>query len=423
MNFIKPILILTTCLFLFTVIMQAQIPAPAQKQPIAVTGATIYTLSGEVIEDGTIIFEDGTITAIGAGIDIPAEVERYDATDKIIYPGLILAHTNMGLTEIGAVDVTSDFNEYGEINPNVRAEKAFHPESEHIPVGRSHGVAITITSPGGSLISGLSAAMLMDGWTWEGMTLHAPTGLMINWPTIDENNDAGRKQLKMIQDAFDNARAYHVARSASDGHRTDMRWEAMLPVLEREIPVVVQANDVRSIRDAITWAESEDIRIIILGGRDAHLMTDQLATKEIPVILTSVLASPGRPWQGYDEVYAQAGTLYNAGIRVVIAGGYGSANAMQLRHQAATAAGFGFPKEEALKAITIYPAELFGLDNRVGTLEEGKDATFIITDGDVFDLRSSVEQMFIQGRKIDMADKQKNLFERYKEKYRQLSTE
>lgn len=399
----------------------AQIPAPEQREPVAITGATIFTVSGDVIENGTLIFEDGTITALGHGIEIPDGTEEYDASGKYLYPAFIHAYTNMGLTEIGAVDVTSDFNEFGQINPNVRAEKAFHPESEHMPVARSHGVGVTISSPSGSTISGLSAAMLMDGWTWEGMTLRAPIGLMINWPFITDDNNNARNQLKAIREAFGKARAYKNARAASPAQRIDMRWEAMIPVLQREIPVVVQANNESEIQDAITWAESEDVRIIILGGRDAHYTAYQLVAKDIPVIITSVLNSPGSPWQGYDEIYAHAAILHNLGIQFAIAAEYGSASAMRLRHHAATAAGFGLPAEEAIKSITLYPAKIFGLSDRIGSLEVGKDATLILTDGDVLDLRSNIEQMFIQGRKIDMSDKQKNLFERYREKYRQIS--
>lgn len=403
--------------------MHAQIPAPEQRQPVAITGGTIHTITGDIIENGSIVFANGKITAVGTDIEIPDDATIYDATGKHVYPGLIHSYTNMGLTEIGAVGVTSDFNEHGTINPNVRAEKAFHPESEHIPVGRSHGVAITISSPGGSRISGLSAAMMMDGWTWEEMTLHAPTGLMVDWPVITGDDNDGRKQLQEIKEAFEKARAYKKARAVSNDHRTDMRWEAMIPVLQGDIPVVVSANTVQQIQDAVTWAESETVDLIILGGRDAHYVADQLLEKDIPVIIAGVLTSPSRPWQGYDEVYAQASKLYEAGIRFAISGEYGSANAMRLRHHAATAAGHGLPVSEALKAITLYPAQLFDLSDRIGSLEEGKDATLMITDGELFDLRTSVEQMFIEGRTIDMADKQKNLFERYREKYRQRSAE
>jgi imidazolonepropionase-like amidohydrolase len=406
-------------LFIYTV--YAQIPAPAQHQPVAISGATIYTMTGQIIREGTIVFKDGRITMVGTDVEIPGDAVRYDARGKHVYPGLIDAYTNMGLTEIGAVDVTSDFNEHGTVNPNVRAEKAFHPESEHIPVARSHGIAVTFSSPSGGTISGLSAAMMMDGWTWEGMTLHAPLGLMIQWPVMSGSNNGGREQLEEIEDAFRKARAYYKARVESDNHPTDMRWEAMIPVLNREIPVVVQANDARQIQDAITWSESEDVRLIILGGRDAHYVAHHLVAKKIPVIITSVLSSPDRPWQGYDDVYSSAARLYDAGIPFAIAGEYGSANAMRLRHHAATAAGFGLPAEEAIKSITLHPAEIFGLADRIGTLETGKDATLIITDGDLLDLRTSVEQMFIRGRTIDMTDKQKNLFERYREKYLQMS--
>jgi len=403
--------------------LNAQIPAPPQQQTVAITGAKIHTITGDVINNGVILFEDGVITAVGTDIEIPEDADHYDGSGKHIYPGLIHAYTNMGLTEIGAVDVTSDFNEHGTINPNVRAEKAFHPESEHIPVARSHGIAVALSSPGGGTISGLSAAMMMDGWTWEGMTLRAPIGLMINWPVITDNDNNARKQLREIKDALEKARAYLKARTASNDHRTDMRWEAMIPVLRQEIPVVVQANTAQQIEDAITWGESENVRLVILGGRDAQFAADQLRVKEIPVIITPVLSSPSRPWQGYDEIYTHASKLYEAGIQFAITGEYGSANAMRLRHHAATAAGYGLPAAEALKAITLYPAEIFGLSDRIGSLEEGKDATLIITDGELLDIRTTVEQMFIQGRKIDMADKQKNLFERYREKYRQLSDE
>jgi imidazolonepropionase-like amidohydrolase len=421
MNFTKQARAIFIIMVLFCSTVSAQIPAPDQREPIAISGATIYTVSGDVIENGILIFEEGKITALGRDIKIPEGAEVYDASGKYVYPAFIHAYTNMGLTEIGAVDVTSDFNEYGQINPNVRAEKAFHPESEHMPVARSHGIAVTITSPSGSTISGLSAAMLMDGWTWEGMTLRAPIGLLINWPFITEDDTNARDQLKAIKETFRKARAYKNARAASPGQRIDTRWEAMIPVLEREIPVVVQANNESEIQDAITWAESENVRIIILGGRDARYTAHQLVAKDIPVVITSVLNSPGRPWQGYDEIYAHAAGLHSSGVQFAIAGEYGSANAMRLRHHAATAAGFGLPAEEAVKAITLYPAKIFGLSDRIGSLEVGKDATLILTDGDVLDLRSNIEHMFIQGRKIDMHDKQKNLFERYREKYRQLS--
>ncbi len=423
MNYIKRLMSMFTGIVFLCFSLNAQIPAPPQQQTVAITGAKIHTITGDVINNGVILFEDGVITAVGTDIEIPEDADHYDGSGKHIYPGLIHAYTNMGLTEIGAVDVTSDFNEHGTINPNVRAEKAFHPESEHIPVARSHGIAVALSSPGGGTISGLSAAMMMDGWTWEGMTLRAPIGLMINWPVITDNDNNARKQLREIKDALEKARAYLKARTASNDHRTDMRWEAMIPVLRQEIPVVVQANTAQQIEDAITWGESENVRLVILGGRDAQFAADQLRVKEIPVIITPVLSSPSRPWQGYDEIYTHASKLYEAGIQFAITGEYGSANAMRLRHHAATAAGYGLPAAEALKAITLYPAEIFGLSDRIGSLEEGKDATLIITDGELLDIRTTVEQMFIQGRKIDMADKQKNLFERYREKYRQLSDE
>jgi imidazolonepropionase-like amidohydrolase len=399
-----------------------QIPVTEQGHPIAITGATVITGTGDTLYNGTILFEEGKITALGTDLALPETTERYDASGMYVYPGLIHAFNNMGLTEIGAVPVTSDFSEHGAVNPNVRAEVAFHPESTHIPVARSHGIIVSVSSPSGGIISGTSAAMYMDGWTWESMVLHAPVGLVVTWPIILDEENGARRQLSELRDAFDRARAYKVARDAGRGHPLDMRWEAMLPVLDGTVPVIVHADDTRQIQDAVAWAEAEDLRLVLLGGRDAHYVTDLLLEKGIPVIVRPVLTGPTRLWQPFDEVYSLPSKLYRAGVTFAITGTYGSANAMQLRHHASTAAAFGLPEEEALRAITLYPAQILGFADRVGSLEVGKDASLLVADGNILDLRTSVEQVFIEGRKADMNDMQKRLFERYREKYRQLGT-
>ncbi len=416
-------------------------PAPKQKNPIALVGGTIHTVSGAVISGGTIIFDKGKITAIGVGISIPPGTEQIDVRGKHIYPGLIDASSNLGLLEVGlGAPGTVDAAEVGTINPNVRAEVAVNPESEQIPVARSGGVLIVATSPGGGLISGLAAAMMMEGWTWEEMTLQSGVGLIVNWPSMvfspspfsqqtRENFLENRENnLKAIRNAFTDARAYWTAKKAEGQkgipyHHTDPKWEAMIPVLEGKIPVFVNANEVTQIQAAMQWAEEEKVRMVLVGGRDAWRVKDQLLAKKVPVIFTDVQNAPARRWEDYDLVFKTPALLQSAGIQFCITGDRSGSNARNLPHHAANAVAYGLPQDEALKSITLYPAQILGIADRVGSLEVGKDATLLITDGDILQITTNVEQAFVLGKKVDMRDKHKSLYNKYKEKYRQLSGE
>ncbi|MEX1140073.1 MAG: amidohydrolase family protein [Bacteroidota bacterium] len=413
------------------------IPAAKQKKPIALIGGTVFTVSGAVIPKGTVVFDKGKITAVGTTVAIPADAERIDVTGKNVYPGLIDSYSIMGLTEIGSVRGTLDYNETGDINPNARVEVAVHPESELIPVARSGGITITGTAPQSGLISGTSAAIMMDGWTWEDLTLKAPLGLVVNWPAMTYTRSAFSQQtkeewtknrdtrLKALRDAFANARSYMVAKKAEQQkgipyHDTDLRWEAMIPVLEGKVPVWVNANELAQIQAAITWTEQENVRLVIVGGRDSWRITSQLNSKKIPVILTDVLSSPQRRWENYDQIYATPAKLKEAGILFCISGDSDPSNARNLNHHAATAAAFGLAREDALKAVTLDAAKVLGIDSMVGSVESGKDATLIVVNGDILELSSVVEKVFIQGRTIDLRDMHKQLYDKYSEKYRQL---
>ncbi len=244
-----------------------QIPAPPQDHPIALVGGTIHTVTGSVIGKGTVLFETGKITAVGIRVNLPPGTEEIDLTGKHVYPGLIAAHTIMGLIEIGAVRATRDDVEVGEIKPNVRAEAAFNPDSEILPVTRANGITLALSVPGGGVISGTSGLMMLDGWTWEQMTLKAPVGLHVRWPLMnldpsprapspEEQKQAREKHIKLLVDAFSEARAYLKAKEAeSQGgvpyHASDLRWEAMIPVLRGEIPVMMHANEIRQIQAAV----------------------------------------------------------------------------------------------------------------------------------------------------------------------------
>jgi imidazolonepropionase-like amidohydrolase len=414
------------------------VPAAKQKKPIALVGGTIHTVSGDVLQNATIVFDKGKIIALGASVAIPADAERIDVTGKHVYPGIIDSYDHIGLTEIGSVRGTVDVAETGLINPNVKAEVAVNPESELIPVARSQGVAIVNTAPSGGLISGLAAALMLDGWTWEDLTLKSGLGLIINWPSMvyapsrfvrvtkEEWQKQRDDQLKSLRETFSSARAYMMAKKAEQQkgipyHDTDPRWNAMIPVLEGRIPVFVQANELSQIEGAITWAEQEGVNLVIVGGRDAIFVKDQLKAKDIPVIVTDVQAPPTRQWQGYNEVFSLPMRLKQAGIRFCITGEGDASNARNTAFHAANAAAYGLSLDDALKSVTLYAAQILGIADKVGSLEVGKDATLIVTNGDPLQPPTITERMFIQGKKVDLRDKHKQLYEKYQEKYRQLS--
>ncbi len=413
-----------------------QIPAPAQAQPIALVGATVHPVSAAPMSNATIVFENGKITALGENVTVPANAKKIEVTGKHVYPAMIAAHTTLGLIEIGAVRATMDFSETGQINPSVRAEVAVNPDGEMIPVTRANGVALALSVPQGGLISGTSALLMLDGWTWEQMTLKAPVAMHVDWPTmsvrrtrrVTSSEEEQRKQiqenLRIIKEAFAAARAYMIAKNAEAKmgnvhHESDSRWEAMLPVLERKIPVFVTANDAKQIRAALQWAEDENIRVAIVGGKDAWRVASLLQEKNVPVIYGPIHDLPGRVWEAYDTQFAAPKKLYEAGVKFCIAN-FENSNVRNLPYEAATAAAYGLPREEALKAITLNAAEILGVSDRLGSLQEGKDATLIVTTGDPLEITTQIEREFIQGREIDLGSKHKALYEKYSEKYRRL---
>jgi hypothetical protein len=267
--------------------------------------------------------------------------------------------------------------------PNVRAEVAVNPESRHIGTARSNGVLVTLTTPAGGVVSGLSAALMLDGWTWETMTLKSGAALNVNWPNPNagrgnngrgNNNDDGpdyAEQIRGLRDMFATARAYRDAQASGMPHDTDSRWEAMVPVVNGDIPVVVAANDIQQIQDAIAWAESERVRLVLRGAEDALYVADHLAAKQIPVLLTSSMDAPNRDWEGYDGNYGLAARLHEKGVTFAITGGASAPYTHRLPYEAGVAVAFGLPADEALRAVTIYPARIMGIDDRVGSLEVG----------------------------------------------------
>jgi imidazolonepropionase-like amidohydrolase len=431
----KPVLatLLFAVLFAISVHASDTIPAPPQAKAIALKGATIHPVTGPDIASGTIVFENGKITAIGAEVAIPEGAEVIDATGKHVYPGLINAHTVLGLVEIGAVRATVDVAESGAINPNVRSITSVNPDSELIPVARSNGILTALSVPEGGLISGQSAVLRLDGWTPEEMTVRTPTAMHLRWPnlTIDRKPRASKsvrnqqkeidKAQKQIRDAFQVARSYWQARkNPSPDFKSDLRWEAMMPIFDGKLPLFVHAGTLAQIEAALAWAKEAQLKIVLVGGNDAWRLAPQLKESDTAVILGPTTTLPPRRDDAYDSNWSNAAKLHEAGVRFCIAsdGRGAETNERNVGYEAGMAAAYGLPKEEALKAVTLYPAQILGIADRVGTLEAGKAATLIVTTGDPLDLPTQVEVAFIDGRKIDLSNRQTRLRDKYREKYR-----
>ena len=423
-------------LLTLTVFANEQIPAPPQKNPIILKNGFIHTISNGVIE-GSILFNKGKIIRIAKYITPPKDCEVIYLNGKHVYPGMIAAVSGLGLVEINAVAVTNDHSERGDFNPNVRTNVAFNPDSEIIPTTRSNGILIANVIPASGLVSGQSSVMMLDGWTWENATLSSPSGLHINWPNMNSRsrteNDkkrlkAAKQQLDDLEKMIKDARAYArlrqtKSRSAENYHNEDLRWESMIPYVEKKLPIFVHANEIRQIEASISWANRHNLKIVIVGGKDAWRTTDLLVKNKIPVIYEGVTSLPFRRFEDYDQAYKTPSILYEKGVQFCISD-YGYAGrAEQIRnlpYQASMAASYGLPKEAAFRAVTLSVAEILGIDKEVGSLEEGKDATLFISDEDPLEIRTNIIQAFIQGKKIDMGDRNKSLYSKYKEKYRQL---
>ena len=413
-----------------------EVPGAEQSRPVALVGATVHPVAQPEIPNGIVVFEDGRITAVGSDVDVPEGAVVLDLSGKHVYPGMFDAMTNLGLIEIDSVRATRDQSETGTINPNVRAAVAVNPDSELIPVTRSNGVLLALTAPVGGLIAGRSAIIQLDGWTWEDMTLQDDVGMHLHWPNMEpvtawysEESSAQQRRsrddaLERLRDVFEDARAYQRAREErGEAQPRDLRWEAMLSVLAGEQPVIIEANEVQEIQAAVAFAQQEDLRLIIYGGYDAPQCAELLKKHDVPVIVGSVYRLPLRRSDPYDAPFTVPERLRQAGVKYCISGGgkFSASNVRNLPYHAAQAAAFGLPLDEALKSVTLFPAQILGVSDRVGSIEGGKDATLIVTDGDPLETATHVEAAFIRGREVDLSDRHKRLWKKYEEKYRRQS--
>lgn len=414
------------------------IPAVRPAKPVLLRGATVHTVSGADLAATDVLLRDGKIAAIGAKLAVPAGATVVDVSGKHIYPGLISAYTGMGLTEYGSVRGSVDLAETGGLNPNARVQPALNPDSEHIPVSRSNGILSALSVPQTTgLVAGTSTLIRMDGWTWEDLTVRSAVALHVFWPNLTVNRDpnfprpAAEQQktidenLKKLREAFATARAYLKAKEgAGKPIDFDSRWEAMLPVLRGELPVFVHATEVKQIESAVQWAKTEKLKITIVGGVDAWRVADLLKAEDVAVIVSPVTALPLRREDPFDAPFTNPAKLQAAGVRFCIAndgadGEMGTQSDRNLPYQAGKAAAYGLAPAEALKAITLYAAQLLGVGAELGSIETGKRATLIVTNGDPLEIPTRVEQAYIDGARIDLSNRHIRLYEKYQKKYEQ----
>jgi len=395
----------------------------AAQQVTALTGATVHTVEGDPIENGIVLIEGRDIAALGAGIEIPDGAEVIDVAGSHIYPGFVHPLSALGLTEISSVAGTVDTTEMGSINAALRVEVAFNHDSALLPVNIAGGILTTHTVPSGGLIRGTSAVMNMEGWSWEDMTIKAPAGMHIDFPA-GAADDGDNDDLNKIESVLDAARDWHKAMQAfeaGDAPRParNAQLEALVPLLEGEIPLFLYAGKEKEIDAALDWAEEQAFEhVILVGGPDLQYVADRLAADDVAVILNGVYTMPTRRWEAYDMAYAAAGELFEAGVKFAVGdggGGFGATNARNLPFHAGSSAAFGLPKDAALKSVTLWPAEILGVEDQLGSLAVGKRASLIVTSGDPLEVMTKIERVWIDGEEYDLArSKHRQLYERYK---------
>ncbi len=430
------------CLLNFLYFLYAPV-TDAQAQPpsvYAITHAKIFTLAGSPIEDGTLVIRDGKIAAVGASVEVPAGAQVLDAKGLQVYPGLFDAITQMGLSEIGAVSATVDTTETGNYNPDVVAATAISPSSEHIPVTRASGITEVLAVPGSGgfdsgggrgTLGGQASAIHLAGWTVDEMLIKKTAAMVLNFPEIQtqtfdfstfsrkekpytEAKQEYDRQINELTDWMDRARHYAQAmeKSSVSKYDRDLKLEALAPVVRGELPVLVFADHARDIRNAVEFCDKQKLKMVLAGGEEAYKVRDLLRSKDVPVILRPMLSLPEDEDDPYDRELSQPAELAAAGVKFAIAS-FDNSFARRLGQNAANAVAYGLPYDQALRAVTINPAQIFGLGSQIGTLEQGKIANVIVTNGDPLELTTDVKYLFIRGQLTSTENKHHRLFEKY----------
>jgi imidazolonepropionase-like amidohydrolase len=440
----KRFLVLTALVTLAGLVSFAQQPGNPTSQSgvlppratFVILNARIVTVSGSDIENGSLVIREGKIAAVGHTVDIPANAQTIDARGLSVYPGMIDAGTSMGLVEIGqGASGTVDISEVGDLNPHAKAIIAVNPHSAHIAVTRVDGITNALSLPTGGLISGQGALINLVGTTPLEMTVVPQATLVINYPrttgggggffgqqqsNLTEALAAANRQLEQIRKVLRDAEAYG---RAQDAHAKDVKLprpdqnlmlEALVPYVRGQRPVIFRASRESEIRGAIKFAEEMKLKAIILGGEDAVKAASLLKEKNVPVILTGILDLPIREDDFYDSLFESAAKLREAGVSFCISSGDDGANVRNLPYYAGMAAAYGLSRAEALKAVTLYPAQILNVADRLGSIEVGKMANLVVTDGDLLETRTHVRHLFIDGRQVPLNSRHTDLNDAFK---------
>jgi imidazolonepropionase-like amidohydrolase len=403
----------------------------------AIRNARIVTVSGPDIENGTVVIRDGKIEAVGANISVPAGAQTIDGRGLSVYPGMIDAGTNMGLVEVPqGANGTVDLSEAGDLNPNAKAIIAVNPHSAHIAVTRVEGITNTLTAPTGGLISGQAALINLLGTAPKEMAVVPQIALVINYPRLGgggggfggppppinlaETLTANERQLEEIRKILRDAEAYGRAQDAYAKDKSLPRpdrnvvLEPLVPYVRGEQPVIFRAEREAEIRGAIRFADEMKLKPIILGGNDASKVASLLKEKNVPVILTGILSLPPREDDAYDSLYENPAKLQQAGVRFCISTGDAGPEVRNLAQYAGMAAAFGLSKADAVKSVTLYAAQILNVADRLGSIEVGKMANLVVTDGDLLEIRTHIKYLLIDGRPVVLTSRHTELNDAFK---------
>ncbi len=411
--------------------------APPQRSPVLLRNAALYTMDRGIVLGGSLLFDGGTIRSVHAEGETPRLPEGtrvLDLAGKSVFPGLISAHTTLGLVEIGMVRQTVDTDELGDLSPEALAATAVNPDTAAIPVARSNGVLAAAVFPVGGLVPGRVSVIRLDGWTNADLAVQRDAGIVIGWPAKagDGGGRRGRRepapggadqtaaQRLRIERLFADARAWLDARTADPSVPLDVRLAALVPALRGEVPVFLLTNEQEQIESAVRWATGRGLRTVIVGGRDAAHCAQLLQERRVPVVLDGVHRLPSRDDADYDEPFTLPARLAELGVDFCLATGSDFSTDRNLPYHAATAAAFGLDRQRALAAITADAARILGVGDRLGTLTAGKEATLFVADGHPFELTTKIELAFVRGAEVDLRNRQTELARKYRERYRQL---
>ncbi|MBS1974029.1 MAG: amidohydrolase family protein [Bacteroidetes bacterium] len=409
-------------------------PAKEYKGKLFIANGTVHVGNGQVIENATIEVNDGKIVQVGTNVTVPQEGAKVvDAKGKQVYPGLILSETDLGLKEIGnGVRGSNDYLELGDLNPNVRSIVAYNTDSKVTGTLRANGILLAGITPAGGAISGSSSVVQLDAWNWEDAAYKMDNAIHLNMPSFInrpnrfaiffglpiDNTDPTKKALEKMDELksfFRQAKAYF---EEPVHKQTNLKFEAVKGLFNKSEKFFVHCNEAKQMLAAIDFAKEFGFEVTIVGGSESFLIADLLKQNNISVILQQMHELPSTDDDDYDQPYKTPAVLQKAGVLFAINDNHEESRYRNLMFNAGTAAAYGLTKEQALEAITLSAAKILGVADRTGSLEPGKDANIVVSDGDILDMRTSIiSKAFIQGREVSLENKQTQLYERYKYKY------